>query len=943
MRIDAETWSRVTTLFDRLVDLDPETRARELARIKVEADVRQWLNRLLDAHDQPDEMVIDRTLNGVVNGLAETARSAEPYPLPGPGERLGPWLLVAELGRGGMGSVMRGERADGRYDQTVAVKLLQPSAYGEIDREAMANEIRLLARLEHPGIVRLIEGGITPDGLPYLVMEHVSGEPIDQWCNRLNATLQTRIALIRQVAAALSHAHSRLVIHADIKPSNVLVSDDGRVRLVDFGIAGRLQERADMQLPSMLRCSPAWCAPEQLQGSPPDVAQDVFGLGALLLRLMTGDRVRNGDRITRFLTGTPLVDHPPAPPSSRALDGLSAREIRGSLDAICSAALAADPGARFSSVEALDSELERWQRHEPVRSASLGRPARFALWFRRNRVPALAGAVAGLAMIVGTSAALWQAEQADTAAGHARAQAERADTIKEFLLAMFKTADPWLAGGSELDIRDVLVRGARQAETDESLDAATRVEVLTTLGDVQIALGWHDDARRMFDQAEIALDTHPDLPSELRGRLWLERAVLEGQRNDHRAREAALDRARALLPPADQAVGRTLHARVWSQYASLFATENRYADALAAFERLQQLLDAPGEPLPDLRRNLLSARAILASNRGELDEAYAAMQAERELQIQTGNAGHATMIRTLSNLAAVAAQMGRLDEALAHDEKAAALAREVYPPGHPAAARAFYALGDTLRQRGRYDEALALLDEARAIQVEAMVDAERALTDMVRARTMLALGNGAGAAEVAASARRTLEPLWGETARTNIQALEFELLGHALAENPVALERVASIARVRLDTLESPARWQPLAQMLRWRLARIRFDNADRSSARGLLEDAGRAPDDVSRHPSITLRLLGLTALLDGLDGNDIDARIMAEIEDPAANDDSRAYALCALITVRVGQGDGAEDLQQQLDAVARSSTLSHEGRTDATCPSAVRLASGQG
>lgn len=939
MRIDAETWSRVTTLFDRLVDLAPETRAEELARIRVEADVADWLNRLLEAHDQPGELLIDRTLQGVVDGLAETADTDL---FPGSGERLGPWRLVEELGRGGMGSVLRGERADGRYEQTVAIKLLQPSAYGQIDREAMDNEIRLLARLEHPGIVRLIEGGITPDGLPYLVMEHVSGEPIDQWCSRHDATLQTRIALVRQAAAALAHAHRRLVIHADIKPSNVLVSDDGRVRLVDFGIAGRLQERAEAHLPSMLRCSPAWCAPEQLHGSPPDVAQDVFGLGALLLRLLTGNRIRTGDRITRLMTGSPIEDRPVAPPSSQALAGLPVGEIRGSLDAVCSTALAVDPGARFSSVEALDAELERWQRHEPVRAARLGRPARLALWFRRNRVPAVAGALAALAMIAGTATALWQAEQARTAADRAQLQAGRAETIKEFLLSMFKTADPWLAGGSELDIRDVLVRGARQAETDQTLDAATRVEVLTTLGDVKIALGWHDEARQMFDKAEVELDEHPDLPDELRGRLWLERAVLDGQVDDHRGREDALDRALALLPPADQAVGRTLHARLWSQYASLFATENRYDDALAAFERLEQLLDAPGEPLPDLRRNLLSARAILASNRGDLDEAYAAMQAERELQIRTGNARHSTMIRTLSNLAAVAAQLGRLDEALAHDRQAAELAREVYPPNHPSAARAFYALGDTLRQRGRYDEALALLDEARAIQVEAMIDAERALTDMVRARTMLALGRGAEAAEVAASARRTLEPLWGETARAIIQALDFELLGHALAGNPVALERAASIARLRLDALESPARWQPLAQMLRWRLARIRFDAADRSAARALLEEAGRAPDDVARHPSIMLRLLGLKALVDGLDGNDIHERIMTELEDPAANDDSRAYALCALITAQAAQGDlPTATLRQQLDAVARSATLSHEGRADAACPSAARSASG--
>ncbi len=945
MALTEDDWSQVTDWFDRLVELDPAARADTLAGQELADDVREWLDRLLAAHDAPEPMLVDRTIDAVAAELAR--HDGPPPPNDWTGQRIDAWRIVGEIQRGGMATVVLAQRDDGRYDRRVALKVLHAARTGPAHRSSLEREIHLLAGLSHPGIVHLIDGGISEQGWPYIAMEHVEGEPIDRWCDRHEADLDTRIDLMRQVADAVAHAHAKLVVHADLKPGNVLVDDHGRARLVDFGIGRLIDSEAGSPRSLLLRCSPAWAAPEQLAGQSAGVASDVHGLGMLMVRLLSGRPPRDGADVTRQIAGAVAgagaglpaglpAHHAIEPPSERPDAPVPGRLLRGDLDAICARATALDPDQRYRSVDALDRDLAAWQQRRPVAARGGGSGYRVGRWIARNRLAAAAGSLVLVAILSGAGLAQWQAMRAGAEAERASAQAARAETIKDFLLAMFTAADPWLAGGSELDLRDVLAQGSRQAEVDTTMDPATRVELLTTLGDVQVALGWHDAARRMFDRAGDLLDASPTLPDVLRARLWFERAVLEGVVDDYRAEEAALERALALAPPPIDADAIRLHARIRGEQAGLFARENRAEEAEAALERLDRLLAASPEPLTDLRINALSTRTVLAFNQGDLEAAYASASAERDLQLAHYAAGDPKMVRTLSNLAAVAAQLGRLDEALAHDREAVDLARRVYPEGHPSIARALYALGDTLRQRGRFDDAIALLDEARAIQSAADLEIEVALTDMVRARTRLALGRGAAGAALAEGARAVLEPEWGATSRTIIQALEFELLGHALAGDADRRNTVEAVALARLDQLEAPAGWQPLAQLLRWRIARARFDNGDAESARRLMVEADRAPDDVATHPSVTLRLAGLALLLEG-EGNDtgID-RIVREVDQPAANDDARAFALCAVARMRPDPADPHRiDALQRLAALRGSPTLSFEGRRDAECRNA--------
>ncbi|MEN1728249.1 MAG: serine/threonine-protein kinase [Pseudomonadota bacterium] len=935
MGLTESLWSEVSGWFEQLADLTVEQRSERLAGETLDPEVRRYLDQLLTAHDTPEPLLIDRTVEGIVDDLIGRQASAQ-VPNSWIDVTLGQWRVQREIRRGGMATVVLAERADGQYERQVALKVLHARTSDPGDRRSLERELQLLASLAHPRIVHLLDGGVSEQGWPYLVMEYVEGEAIDEWCQRHHASLEQRIDLLRQVTRAVSHAHGRLIVHADLKPANVLVDDEGRARLVDFGIGRLLGEKSDSPLKIGLRCSPAWAAPEQLDGEAATVVTDVHGLGMLAYGLLTGQSPRPASAVTRAIAGLKLSPSP-GMPSGAGDTPVPANHLRGDLDAICARATAEDPEDRYTSAEALERDLAAWASGHPVHARQGGLAYRAGKWLNRHRLGVATSTLALVALLVGSGLALWQARVAQDQALRAGIQAERAETIKDFLLSMFTAADPWLAGDSDLDIRDVLAQGGRQLESNRSLDPATRVELLTTLGDVQVALSQHNDAAARFDDAQVILDENPAIGDEWRVRLWLERASLAGAQSDHRVQESALDQARDLLPPDAAPGARLLHVRVAVGYAALFARENRAEEAQAAFDEVERLLAQPGDSLIDIRLLLLGARTYLAFNQGEIEAAYQWALEELALLEQMDQAHDSRAVSTLSNLGGTAAQLGLLDEALTYDRRAAELAREVYPEGHPNIGRALYAYGDTLRQHGRFEDALVALDEASEIQASAELAIAQALTNLVRARTLLALGRGAPASELAREARETLEASWGPATRTSLQAVEFEAFGHALSGNGPGLAQAEAVATERLAALGDNDRWQPLAQILRWRLARAHFDNGELAEASSWMEQTRDAPDDVVRHPSATARLLGLELLLGDVDGIAASAlidQIEAEIAETAANDDSRAFALCALArhqSMSAERGVQAATLER-LDQLVSSSRLSHEGLQDSRC-----------
>jgi|HubBroStandDraft_4_1064222.scaffolds.fasta_scaffold01441_8 serine/threonine protein kinase len=345
------------------------------------------------------------------------------------GRHIGPYVLESEVGRGGMGSVWRARRIDGRYEGTVAIKFVHAYWLGHASEGRFRSEGRLLARLDHPNIARLIDAGVFEETQPYLVLEYVEGEPIDEYCQRQQFGAAARVALFQGALAAVGHAHSQLIVHRDLKPSNILVTRDGTVKLLDFGVAKLLIEESGIAVTkTSAALTPQYAAPEQLLGQPVTTATDVYALGLVLFLLLTGEHPFPAAARSSAELVHAIVTQEPARASSLAHLTLPARRaLEGDLDNILSKALRKDPTERYASVGALAEDLRRYLAHEPVLARPDTVPYRIAKFVRRNRGSVLSGVLIALGLI-GTSAfALTQMHAARVERDRAFEEAKRAN------------------------------------------------------------------------------------------------------------------------------------------------------------------------------------------------------------------------------------------------------------------------------------------------------------------------------------------------------------------------------------------------------------------------------------------------------------------------------------------------------------------------------------
>lgn len=487
----AERWRSFSDFLDRALELQEPQRA-------------PWLAALASTH--PDIVVeIERALSVRDCSGYDEFLSDSPFPSAGPtlaGRQVGAYVIESEIGRGGMGSVWRARRADGRFESKVAIKFVHTYWLGKAGEERFRSEGRLLARLDHPNIARLIDAGIIDDLQPYLVLEYVEGEPIDAYCDRLQLGVEARVALFEGVLAAVGHAHSHLIIHRDLKPANVFVTGEGTVKLLDFGIAKLLAQdgAAALTQTSAHALTPQYAAPEQILGQPVTTATDVYSLGLVLYELLTGAHpMGKSPRLTPEWIHAVVTEEAPRP-STVTSGPISRRALQGDLDNILGKALKKDPAERFGSVGAFAEDLRRFLAHEPVAARPDTVPYRVAKFVRRNRGSVVAGVLVAIGLVGTSIFALTQMQasraQRDLALDEAKrgnaqadltqyilddklsrlspdAESQRLDRSRQFLAARFRN-EPLLAArllidisGRYIDIGDFRTAAdvAAQAET----------------------------------------------------------------------------------------------------------------------------------------------------------------------------------------------------------------------------------------------------------------------------------------------------------------------------------------------------------------------------------------------------------------------------------------------------------------------------------------------
>lgn len=696
--LDAATFARIEALVDQALDLSPGQRAAWLREACGDDDsLHEHARRFLAA--------IDASV-----GFLEAPEAGTPEAAGLSGVVLGPWRLIRLLGRGGSGEVWLGERADGRYQQQVAVKLLRHWRDGTAAR--FEREQALLARLDHPGIARLIDAGSSPEGQPYMVMDYVDGRTLTDHCQAMGLPLAARLEIFDQICDAVAYAHRHLVVHCDLKPQNILVRADGRVALLDFGIArlvdmeesasGEPQTRA-------LRLTPQYAAPEQLAGEPQTTLTDVYSLGLVLHELLAG-RSPWGELAglgTMAVMQRVMASAPPAP-SAQAASPAMARHLRGDLDAIVGKALRPEPNQRYASVEALREELDRYRSCKPVRARGDAFTYRLRRGLRRYWLAASVVLLVMSTIVIGSVGVLQAQRQAERERDVAQTEAMRAKAVRDALAHMFRDAGKQSDEGTALTAGQLLSKAAERIDEDFRSDPATAGQVLHALGELHLYLNDYAGAEPLL-RKWLALEQNidsPDIAADVR---------------------SALAEALYRMGQVEESAG-LLHAAQshWQ------ADPQRHADRLLTSRMLQSQLERQrgdvelGIETLEASLPLRLARsgeqhfetAALLSNLGAayiqagrmqegIDASRRAMGLWEALGLDAGN----DALNTLNNLAAAHFRAGELDQAAARFEQAVAIRRQLHGPSAATAAL----LGNyarVMQQLGRTVEALALADEA---------------------------------------------------------------------------------------------------------------------------------------------------------------------------------------------------------------------------------------
>lgn len=727
-RISRDRWQHVEAIFDEAYELPPEARPAFLDRAcGDDAELRARVEGMLRATSVTGGILE----TPMFEGAAAILRSADALQQSGPGEgdRIGRYRVIRELGVGGMGSVYLAERADGVFEQRVALKLIRGALDNEDIMRRFLQERQILARLEHPHIARLVDGGADEAGRPYFAMEYVPGVPITTYCDRNALGVRARLELFLQVCAAVQYAHQNLVVHRDLKPSNILVTGDGQVKLLDFGIAKLLHED-DVADPTATRAglrvlTPDYAAPEQVRGEAVTTATDVYALGATLYELVSGRRPHRITRYTAAEVEREVCEHDPLPPSTAitklerangsptpkepdpAPDVLSRvrgttldrlrRQLRGDLDAIVLQALQKDPARRYGSAEALQADLRRYLNGQPVAARRESIAYRLRKFARRHAIAVAAAILVTLSLMAGLAGTAWQARVAAS-------EAAKAQAVSTFLTGLFEVADPDLANAESITARELLDAGARRVNAELVGQPDVRAEMLALLGDIHRKLG-------LYERADTLLATALDVRRALHGAGTPEEAEMLAAVGNLRADQGRPEEAERMLRRALEIRETTLGrdhadvARSLRDLSSVLATRGVFEEAeslqrrgLAINERLH------GELHAEVARDYENLSTMLRA-KGDYDAAIDAARHVLDIRMELLGQQHLETATSTSNLALLLSETGDLDGAERLYRQVLAFDLERLGENHPYTATVTNNLAFVLQRKGALAEA----------------------------------------------------------------------------------------------------------------------------------------------------------------------------------------------------------------------------------------------
>jgi len=716
--IEPQRWNEVDRVFAEALDLAPAERPAFLdAACAGDPDLRSEVERLLAADRESSDF-----LESPPDEILELALGDRPDDRQ-EGESLGPYRLLRTIGSGGMGTVYLARREDEHYQQEVAIKVLRSGRESSEALHRFLAERQILARLQHPNIARLYDGGRTEDGRPYLVMERIDGTPVDDYCDRHRLTIDQRLVLFQKICAAVQHAHQNLLVHRDLKPANILVTAEGEPKLLDFGIAKRLAPEPGDTLETQLGLrllTPSYASPEQVRGEPITTASDVYSLGVILYELLAGRRpLEVPETLPHEIERAICEQEPerpslalfrPGPPGAEEIAACRktrpsalADRLSGDLDNVVLMALRKEPDRRYGSAAQLARDLEKHRQNLPVTARPDTLRYRTRKFVRRHRA-GVAATAAVVLLVAGFVASL-------IAQGRQLAQErDKARYALTFLVDTFKQADPYQTKGEKLTAREILDQGAHRITRELAGQPDVQAAVMDAIGEVNLGLG-------RFGEAEPLLHRSLTLRREVFGSSSLEvaeslehLAVLRNERSDRAGAEARLREALAIR--RRQGAGGIALAKTLNRLGDVLVTEGASPEALAESEALHR------EALAIARRvegpgGLTAAETLFAlSDLRKVQGSYA--ESERlfreglSIEREALGDGDPRLWRDQSTLGETLIDAGKLKEAEALFRQSLAVQRKILGQEHPDLASTLSGLAVSIHLQGRYSEAEAL-------------------------------------------------------------------------------------------------------------------------------------------------------------------------------------------------------------------------------------------
>ncbi len=679
-------WEKVEAVLDEALERKPSDR-RRLVRERLGVDPvleREALSLLAAAEESAAFLTSEETVPNEIE----------------PGSRFGVWEVRERLGGGGMGEVYRVERADGEYRQQAALKLMRPLPAAFWSR--FQAERQILAELEHPGVARLLDGGLSADNRPFMVLEYVDGAPIDAWCAERRLDARGKVRLILELCQAVGHAHAKLIVHRDIKPSNILVTAEGRTRLIDFGVARLVTvgEGARTETPLSIE----YAAPELLEGRSATVMTDVYGLAATLFELLAG-------RPPIVVAGDPMIvairkiaETPADRLLSTAADLGASAALARDLDAILARALRKEPHARYPTVDTFAADLTRALDGSPVKAREGERGYVFGRFVRRRRWPIAAGLAIGLSLAGGLGAALVQAERAATQRDAALLEQARLEAVQQYLYFMLRNAAE--TGGPDADVSQVLDGAASQVLAQFEADPVRGGPLVKMLGELFFYLNDYEAAEPLLARLIDAPAVAPHIVASAAYDLA-----------QVKLRQAQPDEASQYLRQAqdfwstdpDRWRSQLVDSRLVE--ARLLRDGGRVEDAVSLLQQNLPIrigLSGPNHREVGVYHNDLGVMLVAA---GRPDEAIPSFRAALAVWQATGLGSGPDALNTLNNLAALEVLEGRPGQAEPLFRRALEVRRSLYGPS-AATAALISNYGKTLLQLNRPVEATPLLEEA---------------------------------------------------------------------------------------------------------------------------------------------------------------------------------------------------------------------------------------